>query len=82
VVNRVAIPLKIPFGLTIGRTGAVSRDRGSVCPTYSKPFDLFAKGNETGDWRRESPPAHVVRLQRLLRSSFFQFHDADMARLR
>ena len=27
-------------------------DRGSVCPTYTSPFDLFAKGNETGNWRR------------------------------
>ncbi len=27
-------------------------DRGSLCPTYSKPFDLFVKGNETGNWRR------------------------------
>lgn len=25
-------------------------DRGSLSPTYSKPFDLFAKGVETGDW--------------------------------
>ena len=22
-------------------------DRGSVCPTYVKPFDLFVRGNET-----------------------------------
>ena len=35
-------------------------DRGSVCPTYAKPFDLFAQGNETGNWRRErdSNPRH------------------------
>jgi hypothetical protein len=26
-------------------------DRGSLSPTYSKPFDLFVRGNETGDWR-------------------------------
>src|SRR4029453_18177177 len=26
-------------------------DRGSVCPTYKKPFDLFARASETGDWR-------------------------------
>jgi site-specific DNA recombinase len=25
-------------------------DRGTLCPTYSKPFDLLVKGNETGDW--------------------------------
>jgi site-specific DNA recombinase len=33
-------------------------DRGSLCPTYSKPFDLFVLGNETGDWRgrRDSNP--------------------------
>ena len=28
-------------------------DRGSLFPTYSSPFDLFVRGNETGDWRRE-----------------------------
>ena len=28
-------------------------DSGSLCPTYTKPFDLLVKGNETGDWRRE-----------------------------
>ena len=28
-------------------------DRGTVCPTYAKPFDLLVKGNETGNWRRE-----------------------------
>jgi site-specific DNA recombinase len=28
-------------------------DRGSLSPTYNKPFDMFAEGNETGDWRRE-----------------------------
>jgi site-specific DNA recombinase len=33
-------------------------DRGSLCATYSKPFDLFVRGNETGDWRgrRDSNP--------------------------
>ena len=25
-------------------------DRGSLSPTFIKPFDLFAKGAETGDW--------------------------------
>ena len=25
-------------------------DRGSLSPTYVKPFDVFAKGAETGDW--------------------------------
>src|SRR5262249_20585888 len=28
-------------------------DRGTLCPTYSKPFDLFVEGNKTGNWRRE-----------------------------
>jgi hypothetical protein len=34
-------------------------DRGSVCPTYKKPFDLFVRGNETGEWRgrRDSNPS-------------------------
>ena len=33
-------------------------DRGSVCPTYKKPFDLFARASETGEWRgrRDSNP--------------------------
>jgi hypothetical protein len=33
-------------------------DRGSVCPTYKKPFDLFARAAETGEWRgrRDSNP--------------------------
>ena len=28
-------------------------DSGTLYPTYSKPFDLFVRGNETGEWRRE-----------------------------
>jgi hypothetical protein len=28
-------------------------DRGSLSPSYSKPFDMFVQGNEKGDWRRE-----------------------------
>ena len=33
-------------------------DRGSLVPTYSKPFDLLVRGNETGCWRgrRDSNP--------------------------
>jgi hypothetical protein len=33
-------------------------DSGSLCPTYSKPFDLLVRGNETGEWRgrRDSNP--------------------------
>ena len=33
-------------------------DRGTLCPTYTKPFDLLVRGNETGDWRgrRDSNP--------------------------
>jgi hypothetical protein len=27
-------------------------DRGTLCPTYAKPFDLFARANGTGNWRR------------------------------
>ena len=27
-------------------------DRGSLRPTYTSPFDLLVKGNETGNWRR------------------------------
>jgi hypothetical protein len=25
-------------------------DRGSLSPTYVKPFDVFANGGKTGDW--------------------------------
>jgi hypothetical protein len=28
-------------------------DRGTLSPTYSSPFDLLVKGNQTGNWRRE-----------------------------
>jgi site-specific DNA recombinase len=33
-------------------------DSGTLCPTYSKPFDLLVRGNETGEWRgrRDSNP--------------------------
>ena len=31
-------------------------ERGSLTPTYSKPFDLLVEGNETGKWRRWCPP--------------------------
>ena len=33
-------------------------DRGSLSPTYVKPFDLLAQGHETGNWRgrRDSNP--------------------------
>jgi site-specific DNA recombinase len=35
-----------------------SFDRGTLCPDWRKPFDLFVQGNETGDWRggRDSNP--------------------------
>ena len=38
-------------------------ERGSLCPTYSKPFDLLVQGNETGDWLggRDSNPDNVVQ---------------------
>ena len=28
-------------------------DRGTLCPTYAKPFDLLSQGVETGNSRRE-----------------------------
>ncbi len=33
-------------------------DRGSLCPTYTKPFDLLSLGRTTGNWRgrRDSNP--------------------------
>ncbi|MGH7554588.1 MAG: recombinase family protein [Longimicrobiales bacterium] len=33
-------------------------DRGTLCPTYVKPFDLLSQGRKTGNWRggRDSNP--------------------------
>jgi hypothetical protein len=38
-------------------------DRGTLCPTYTKPFDLLVVGNETGDWLggRDLNPDNVVQ---------------------
>src|SRR3989454_8641289 len=38
-------------------------DRGSLSPTYNKPFDLLVGGNERGDWLggRDSNPDNVVQ---------------------
>jgi site-specific DNA recombinase len=38
-------------------------DRGTLCPTYNKPFDLLVVGNETGDWLggRDLNPDNVVQ---------------------
>ena len=46
-------------------------DRGSLSPTYSKPFDLFVRGNETGEWRgrRDSCPSAARAADRLRTSS-------------
>ena len=37
-------------------------DRGSLKPTYTSPFDLLVKGNETGNWRRgwDSNPTRIL----------------------
>ena len=40
-------------GASSGETPVVSNstfDRGSLSPTYFKPFDVFANGGKTGDW--------------------------------
>jgi len=41
-------------------------DRGSLCPTYTKPFDLLVEGNESGAWLggRDSNPDNVVQRRR------------------
>ncbi len=38
-------------------------DRGTLTPTYSKPFGLLAEGNETEDWLggRDSNPDYTVQ---------------------
>jgi hypothetical protein len=38
-------------------------DRGTLSPTYTKPFDLLVRGNKTGDWLggRDSNPDTVVQ---------------------
>ncbi len=33
---------------------------GSLTPTYNKPFDLLAAGNENGNWRREWDSFHPI----------------------
>jgi len=42
-------------------------DRGSLKPTYTSPFDLLVKGNETGNWRRgwDSNPTRILRFCKL-----------------
>ena len=40
-------------------------NRGTLCPTYSKPFDLLVRGNETGDWlTRLDSNAHPIERHR------------------
>ena len=52
---------KVHIFYTLGRIITIRRlvktllsnctfDRGSLIPTYIRPFDLFVKGTETGDW--------------------------------
>src|SRR5439155_15475681 len=36
-------------------------DRGTLCPTYSSPFDLLVRGNETGNWRRGWDSTRPIR---------------------
>ena len=38
-------------------------DSGSLCPTYTKPFDLLSRGRETGNWLggRDSNPDNGVQ---------------------
>jgi site-specific DNA recombinase len=42
-------------------------DRGSLKRTYTSPFDLLVKGNETGNWRRgwDSNPTGFLRFCKL-----------------
>jgi len=36
---------------TTGRNATIEQPvRSRLCPTYSKPFDVFAEAVETGDW--------------------------------
>jgi hypothetical protein len=39
-------------------------DRGTLCLTYTKPFELLVHGNQTGSWRgrRDSNPKLAVFL--------------------
>ena len=44
-------------------------NRGSVCPTCSRSFNLFAQANETGEWQRERirtlpPPYRLLKKYR------------------
>ena len=40
-----------------------SFNRGTLMPTYNKPFDLLVQGNETGNWLggRDSNPDYTVQ---------------------
>jgi hypothetical protein len=38
-------------------------DRGSVWPTYKKPFDLFVRANETGEWRAQGAAIPTVTIR-------------------
>ena len=40
-------------------------DSGSLCPTYTKPFDLLSRGRETGNWLggRDSNPDNLLQRQ-------------------
>ena len=40
-----------------------SFDRGSLCPTDAKPFDLFVRGNKSGNWRRGWDSHHLSMLK-------------------
>lgn len=49
-----------------------SFDRGTLSPTYAKPFDLLVRGNETGDWRRgwDSHYCRLLKTKNLRDSGF------------
>jgi hypothetical protein len=50
-------------------------DCGTLCPTYSKPFDLLVRGNETGEWRRgwDSNIRRVLKTKNLREIRFLCF---------
>ena len=39
-------------------------DNGTLCPTYSKPFDLLVRGNETGEWRAQQDSEPLATSER------------------
>jgi hypothetical protein len=57
IMNSCKVPIRFIYAEFAGQARLLktllsncSFDRGSLSPTYNKPFDVFANGGKTGDW--------------------------------